>query len=165
MAVRSFPRRPLVEPVSSVERGFFRGAGFYVRVGVLSVVALTMFGILVLRLWSLEVIQGSRFAHTAQAQTFRTVRFPTPRAAILDSSGRILVGTSGQLAVTIDASGLGRTSTHGRWIPTPAGRNRLRRLAHLAHVPTWKLIARVRHSLRTDPFAPAVVLADIPRGL
>src|SRR2546426_178103 len=72
VAVRSFPRRPLVEPVSTVERGFFRGAGFYVRVGVLSVVALTMFGILVLRLWSLEVIQGSRFAHVAQAQTFRT---------------------------------------------------------------------------------------------
>src|SRR5438876_2239296 len=150
MAVRSFPRRPLVEPVSTVERGFFRGAGFYVRVGVLSVVALTMFGILVLRLWSLEVIQGSRFAHVAQAQTFRTVRFPTPRAAILDRNGQILVGTSGQLAVTVDASGLGTITAHGRWVPTRTGRARLRRVAHLAHVPTWKLIARVRRSPRRD---------------
>ena len=165
MAVRSFPRRPLVEPVSTVERGFFGGAGFYVRVGVFGVFALTMFGILVLRLWSLQVIQGSRFAHAAQAQTFRTVRFPTPRAAILDSTGKILVGTSGQLAVTIDASGLGRTSAHGKWSPTAVGSRRLRRLARLAHVPTWKLIVRVRKSLRRDPFAPAVVLSDIPRSL
>ena len=165
MAVRSFPRRPLVEPVSSVERGFFRGAGFYVRVGVLSVIALTMFGILVLRLWSLQVIQGSRFAHVAQAQTFRTVRFPSPRAAILDSSGRILAGTSGQLAVTIDAAGLGKTSARGRWVPTSVGHRRLRALAHLAHVPVWKLVTRVRRSLRRDPFAPAVVLPDISRKL
>jgi penicillin-binding protein 2 len=165
VAVRSFPRRPLVEPVSTVERGFFRGAGFYLRVGVLSAVALTMFSILVLRLWSLQVIQGSRFAHVARAQSYRTVPFPTPRAAILDSAGRLLVGTTGQLGVTVDPSGLGRTSSRGRWVPTPAGRRRLRALARLAHIPTWKLIAHVRRSLVRDPFAPAVVLEDISRNL
>jgi penicillin-binding protein 2 len=165
LAVRSFPRRPLVEPVSTAERGFFRGAGFYVRVGILTAVALTMFGLLGLRLWSLQVIQGPRFAHVAQAQSFRTVRFPTPRAAILDDAGRLLAGTSGQLAVTIDTVGLGTLDGHARWHPNSVGRSQLRRLARLAHVPAWTLLARVKRSLRRDPFAPAIVLPDVTRNL
>jgi penicillin-binding protein 2 len=165
VAVRSFPRRPLVEPVSTAERGFFRGAGFYVRVGILTVVALTMFGLLGLRLWSLQVIQGPRFAHVAQAQSFRIVRFPTPRAPILDDAGHLLAGTSGQLAVTIDTVGLGKLDRQGRWHPNAIGRAQLQRLARLAHVPMWKLLARVKRSLRRDPFAPAIVLPDVTRDV
>jgi penicillin-binding protein 2 len=165
VAVPSFPRRPLVEPVSTAERGFFRGAGFFVRVGILSVVALTMFGLLGLRLWSLQVIQGPRFAHVAQAQSFRVIRFPTARAAILDDAGRVLAGTSGQLAVTIDTVGLGKTDKRGHWHPNAIGRAQLRRIAWLAHVPLWTLVARVKRSLRRNPFAPADVLPDVSRSL
>ncbi len=124
-----------------------------------------MFSILGLRLWSLQVIQGPRFAHVAQAQSFRIVRFPTPRAAILDDTGRLLAGTSGQLAVTIDAVGLGKLDARGRWHPNGVGRAQLRRLARLAHAPTWILLARVKRSLRRDPFAPAIVLPDVSRAL
>ena len=150
--------RPMVEPISVVERGFFGSAGFYVRVGMLAVLALSLFGILGLRLWSLQVIQGRHYAHVARAQSFRTILLPARRASIFDRSGRLLVGTHGRVGVTADASTLGRIDSHGRWRPTPAGRAQLRRLAVLARVPTWKLVARVRGSIRRSPYAPAMVL-------
>src|SRR5438552_12704475 len=124
-----------------------------------------MFGLLGLRLWSLQVIQGRSFAHVARAQSFRTVRFPTARAAILDDAGQLLAGTSGQLAVTFDTVGLGHLDRRGRWHPNSIGRTQLRRLARLARVPTWKLLVRVKRSLRLDPFAPAVVLPDARQNL
>jgi penicillin-binding protein 2 len=157
--------RPIVEPVSTVQRGFFASPRFYVRVGALGIVTMTLFAVLLLRLWSLQLVQGTRFAHVAQAQTFRTVHFPTARGAIVDRSGRLLVGTSGHLVVTADAATLGATDSHGRWFPSAAGRHRLARLARLAHVPTRRLISAVRRSLRRSPFAPAVVVAHPSRAL
>ena len=157
--------RPMVEPISVVERGFFGSAGFYVRVGVLVVVALSLFGILGLRLWSLQMIQGRHYAHVAQAQSFRTILLPAPRASIFDRSGRLLVGTQGRLGVTADVATLGRVDSGGRWRPTPAGRVQLRRLARLARVPTWKLITRLRRSIRRSPYAPAMVLRSTNRAL
>ena len=61
---RSLPRvRPVAEPISSANAGFFGGGGFYVRVGILAAGAFSIFGLLALRLWSLQVLQGPRYAH------------------------------------------------------------------------------------------------------
>jgi penicillin-binding protein 2 len=157
--------RALVEPISAVQQDFFRRPAFYVRVGALGVLAMTVFGILLLRLWSLEVIQGRRFAAAAQAQSFRTVYVPAGRGAIVDRSGRLLVGAGGRLTVTAEAPLLGTVDARGRWTPSPAGRARLHRLARVAHLPTWKLIANIRRSVRRSPFAPAVVIARPSRAL
>jgi penicillin-binding protein 2 len=165
LAIRSFPRRPLVEPISIVEHGFFGRSGFFMRVGALGALAVTLFAILFLRLWSLEVVQGPRFARATRVQTFRIVHLPTPRGAILDRSGRLLAGDAGQLAVTADAAALGTTDAHSRWRPTPTGQRQLRRLARLARVPTWKLIVRMRVGLRRAPFAPVVIIPRVPRDL
>src|SRR5436190_15300442 len=124
-------RRPIVQPISSAEQDFVRRPAFYVRVGVLGLVVATLFGILLLRLWSLQVIQGARFAHAARAQSFRTVYLPTSRGSIVDRSRRMLVGTTGQLAITADAASLGETGAKGRWRPTRASRAELRHLARL----------------------------------
>ena len=83
---RSLPRvRPVAEPISSANAGFFGGGGFYLRVGILAAGALTIFGLLALRLWSLQVLQGPRYAHEATRQTFRYVDLPAPRGPILDA--------------------------------------------------------------------------------
>ena len=57
--------RPVAEPISSANAGFFGGGGFYLRVGILAAGAITIFGLLALRLWSLQVLQGPRYAHQA----------------------------------------------------------------------------------------------------
>jgi penicillin-binding protein 2 len=158
-------RRPSFEPVSVVEGEFFRQPGFDVRVSVLGLVVVTVFAVLVLRLWSLEVIQGPRFAHAVQAQAFRTVYLPLARGPVLDRSRRLLVGTTGRVVITADAATLGTVDEHGRWRPTSLGLSRLKKLGRLAHVPTWKLIAAVRRSVRRTPFTPAIVIPRPPEVL
>ena len=158
-------RRPVVEPVSVVEDEFVRQRAFYVRVGALGLLVTALFAVLLLRLWSLQMIQGPRFAHAAQAQSFRTPYFPLPRGPIVDRSGRLLVGTTGRVVVTADAATLGAVDADGRWQPSMSGWLRLKRLARLAHVPTWKLIRAVRRSLVRAPYSPAVVLPRPPREL
>jgi len=165
LATPSLPRRRLVEPISTVEHGFFGSAGFYVRIGAIGAAALMVFAVLFLRLWSLQVIQGSRFARATQAQAFRVVHLPRPRGTILDRSGRVFAGDEGELAVTAHPAALGTTGAHGRWRPTVAGRTELRRLARLARLPTSELTARIRMAVRRAPFAPAVVISKAPRDL
>ena len=118
--------RPSAEPVSVAERDYFRRPAFHVRVGAVGLVAMTLFAVLFLRLWSLEVIQGRQLAHAAQAQAFRTVYGPTARGPILDRSGRLLAGTTGAVVVSADPATLGSIDSRGRWIPSPVGRARVR---------------------------------------
>src|SRR6266516_3442890 len=150
--------RPSAEPVSVAERDYFRRPAFHVRVGAVGLVATTLFAILFLRLWSLEMIQGRQFAHAARAQAFPTVHFPTARGPILDRSDRLLAGTSGAVVVSADPATLGTLDPHGRWTPSPTGRARVRHLAWVARVPNRRLLADIRRSVRRSPFAPAVVI-------
>src|SRR5215468_4190859 len=151
--------RPLAEPVSVAEGDFFRRASFYARVGALGLVAMSVFAVLLFRLWSLEVIQGRQYAHAAEAQSFRIVHFPSARGPIFDRAGRLLAGTTGRVAVTADALTLGTLESKNRWTPSSIGSARLRKLARIAHVPLWSLIAQIRRSVRRAPFAPAVVIS------
>jgi penicillin-binding protein 2 len=163
---RSLPgRRAIPEPISSAYAGFFGGAGFYLRVGMLAAVALFAFGILGLRLWSLQVLQGPRYTHLAQRQTFRYVDLPAPRAPIVDAKGRTLAGTSGRLVLTADAESLGSDTEHGGWVPTRHGLRLLARVASLAQTDVATLVERIRHSRVRSPYAPAVVLPHLKRGL
>ena len=150
--------RPRAEPVSVAELDYFRRPAFHVRVGAVGLVAVTVFAVLFLRLWSLELIQGRQLAHAAQAQTFRTVHFPTARGPIFDRVGRLLAGTMGTVAVSADPATLGTVDPHGRWTPSPTGRARVRHLARVAHVPARRLLGNIRRSVRRSPFAPAVVI-------
>lgn len=152
-------------PISSLEAEYFRRPAFYVRVGALGLVAGALFTVLFLRLWSLQVIQGAHLSRAAQSQSFRTIHLPTARGPIIDRNGRPLAGTTGQLVVTADAAALGTIDADGRWKPTLAGRERLGRLARLAHVPRWQLLDAVRKGVRRDPFAPAIVIPRASRGL
>jgi penicillin-binding protein 2 len=127
--------------------------------------ALCLFGLLALRLWSLQVVRGPHFAQAAQRQTFRLIDLPAPRGQIVDSKGRVLAGTSGGLAVSVDSAVLGLIDQHGRWWPTHQGRQLLRRLGYLSRVPASLFIQRIRHSEFKSPYSSAVVLPRITRDL
>src|SRR5207249_1349927 len=81
--------------------------GFFLRVGIIGLATLCLFGLLALRLWSLQVVRGPHFALAAQRQTYRLIDLPAPRGQIVDSQGRVLAGTNGGLAVSVDSSVLG----------------------------------------------------------
>jgi penicillin-binding protein 2 len=154
-----------VRPVSVAAADFHGSAGFFVRVGIVGLATLALFGLLALRLWSLQVVRGPHFALAAQRQTFRLIDLPAPRGQIVDANGRLLAGTSGGLAVSVDSAVLGQMDRHGRWWPTHQGRALLRRLSELSGAPAALFIQRIRHSEFKSPYSSAVVLPRIKRDL
>jgi penicillin-binding protein 2 len=162
---RAEPRRLGVRPVSVVAGNFHGSAGFYVRVAIIGLAALGLFGLLALRLWSLEVLQGPRFVLAAQQQTYRLVDVPAPRGEVVDAAGRLLAGTNGGLAVSVDSAVLGLIDAHGRWWPTHQGRALLRELGSLSGVSPRVFISQIRHSEFKSPYSSAIVLPRISKEL
>jgi len=154
-----------VRPVSVAAADFHGSAGFFVRVGIIGLATLALFGLLALRLWSLQVVRGPHFALAAQRQTFRLIDLPAPRGQIVDARGRVVAGTNGGLAVSVDSAVLGLIDRHGRWWPTRQGRSLLRRLSALSGAPASLFIQRIRHSEFKSPYSSAIVLPRIKRDL
>ncbi len=61
------------------------------RVAIMGAVALVAFGILFLRLWSLQVLAATKYRGEAQSNQIRTISLEAPRGPILDSHGAPLV--------------------------------------------------------------------------
>jgi penicillin-binding protein 2 len=158
-------RWPAPEPLSVVDAGFHRTAGFRFRIALLGTLAAAVFGVLGLRLWSLQLIQSARFQHRAVEQTLRVVRLPMPRGAIVDRSGRLLVDEQARLAAALDLEALGGLDAAGRWVPSRRGRAVITRLARAARVSPGLLIRRARTGRAREPWAPAIVLPRISRAL
>ena len=159
------PRRLGLRPVSIAAADFHGSAGFFLRIGVVGLAALALFGLLALRLWSLQVVRGPVYAAAAQQQTYRLVDVPAPRGQIVDANGHLLAGTNGGLAVSVDSAVLGLIDRHGRWWPTHQGRLLLRRLSELSGIPAATFIRRVRHSEFRSPYSSAVVLPRVTHRL
>jgi penicillin-binding protein 2 len=71
------------------------------RVAIVGAVALVAFGILFLRLWSLQVLAATKYRSQAQNNQIRTIAFPAPRGPILDSKGATLVTNTVSKAVEV----------------------------------------------------------------
>ena len=87
------------------------------RVGVLGGVALVVFAVLFLRLWSLQVLSGDEYLNAAQNNQLRLVRVEAPRGPILDRQGRAIVSNVAGTAVRLwigDIPQQGRQELIGR---------------------------------------------------
>jgi penicillin-binding protein 2 len=164
-APRFSSSRPLVEPVSTVEEGYFASFAFYRRVGVVAAVAILAFTLLALRAWSLELLHSTDYLKQSQAQQVRVVNLPAPRGAIVDDKLRPLATAGAQLAVVADASALGGGPFDSTWKPVARGRKTLDALSALTRVPTATFISRIRSSLVQSPFGPAVIVPHASRAL
>ena len=152
-----------MEPVSTVEEGYFSSFAFYRRVGVVGAVAILAFALVGLRVWSLQLLHSADYLRQSQAEQTRVVDLPAARGPIVDDELRPLAGTGAQLAVVVDPTALGSRPFDARWAPAPRGRRVLEKLAQLAHTPAATLVARIRASLVRSPFGPAVVVPHASR--
>jgi penicillin-binding protein 2 len=159
------PRLRLAEPLARVEPGSLRGPGFFPRVAILSTLALAAFGVLLLRLWSLQVVHGRAYAHAAARQTIRVVLESGPRGPIVDVRGRPLAAVEGEDVIEADPRKLGPARAGGAWRPNTRGQALVRRLAHLSDQPAAVLVDRIRSGLARSPFANPVVLPHPERAL
>jgi penicillin-binding protein 2 len=62
------------------------------RLRVVGVAVVILFGILILRLWTLQVIDGKTYAAAVTANQVRIVSVAAPRGEIVDRNGTVLVG-------------------------------------------------------------------------
>lgn len=72
------------------------------RLSILGVVVLCLFGALFARLWYLQVMAAPAFQVQAQANSARVVAEEAPRGRILDATGKVLVDNRTSLVVTLD---------------------------------------------------------------
>ena len=66
------------------------------RAATLGVIAAVLLGVLVFRLWALQVLHSDQYVAAAAQNSVRTISVPAPRGEILDRTGRVLVGHLGQ---------------------------------------------------------------------
>ena len=70
-----------------------------IRVGVLLLVALSLFAVLAFRLWFLQILSGDQYVATAANNRVREVAVEAPRGVIYDRNGQILVDNRAGLSV------------------------------------------------------------------
>jgi penicillin-binding protein 2 len=120
------------------------------RVGILSVAVLVVFGALFLRLWSLQVLSGSKYADQAKSNSYRTVRVQAPRGPILDRNGRPLVTNVPATSVQLWPADLPKADADRVAL--------LRRLSHVTRVPLRDIVRGIRR--RGGDLVTPVIVRD-----
>jgi len=118
------------------------------RVAILGVVALAVFGVLFLRLWALQVLSGSQYLKTAENNQLRTVRIQAPRGLIVDRNGLPIVTNVPGTAVQIWPANLPK-----KWKAELA---ELRALSKILDVPVPQMVAQIKKRAG-DPVTPVTV--------
>ncbi len=120
------------------------------RVGVFGALALVVFGVLFLRLWSLQVLSGDEYLNAAQNNQLRLVRIEAPRGPILDRHGRVVVSNVAGTAVRLWVGDM------PKW-----GRHQLvERLAAVLDVSP-RALSREVDERREDPLTPVIVKTSV----
>jgi penicillin-binding protein 2 len=124
------------------------------RLGIIGVVALSLFAALFARLWFLQVLTAGEYELAAEANQRRVVPLPAPRGRILDRDGEILVANRASNVVTVDRSAL-------RQLDPAEQVDVINRLAAVVDKPPFMLRERLEDQ-RLGPFAPVPVAEDLP---
>lgn len=134
------------------ERGSNAASKQSVRLAVFGGVALLLFAALFVRLWFLQVLNGSEYLAQANNNRTREYRVGAPRGAILDRDGELLVDNRTSLALQVDPTKL----------PSDRGERRaeLARLAELTH----NSLKQVRALIADEPPGmPVTLRRDVGR--
>src|SRR5712692_5225602 len=84
-----------------------------VRLRMIQALALIVLGVLAVRLYLLQIVDGSRYAEIAENQRIRLLPIPAPRGVIFDRNGRPLVDSQPIYSVILsreDTKGIDRNS-------------------------------------------------------
>lgn len=157
----------ITEPVSP--RGGGRGFGHPMnprtarRIALFGSIGLVLFGVLILRLWFLQVVGASDSQAQASANTVRTINIPAPRGDIVDRRGRKLATT--QEAVDLVAVpqdvGVGVDYSTGDVVISPQGQRTLARIAKALGEKPARLQNLMINGQKKTPYKSVVLKADI----
>ena len=116
------------------------------RIGILGFLVLAAFGVLFVRLWSLQVLSGNEFLVAAQNNQLRLESKEALRGPIKDRSGRVLVENASATAIKITPA----------YLPKRGQYAELRRLARILQVPLSDVTDQIeKHG--DDRLTPVIV--------
>jgi len=127
-----------------------------IRVGVILLVALALFGVLAFRLWFLQILSGDEYVTYAKNNRVREVIVEAPRGVIYDRNGEILVENRAGLSVGLLPMDMIDPEED------PAGfREEMSRLADLLDMPYAELLTAYDKA-KKDPYLTRTIEGDVP---
>ena len=117
------------------------------RYATLALVVLVVLGVLLAKLWTMQVLSGSAFAKQAEENQVREITTEAPRGRILDRNGKPLVTNRATLAVYVDPA-------------EKTNEQLLHRLSTVLAMPLADVQERVS-SVREAALAPRLVAIDV----
>ena len=126
------------------------------RVAVMVGIALVLFGIILFRLWFLQVLNGQQFVAEANNNRLRSVKIVAPRGTIVDRNGKVIVENRPGLAVGI------------RPMDVPAGQMPAleSNLAKVLKMPAGKVQRHLNEQARIGlPYDLVIIKEDVGRNV
>ena len=146
MASTSSRAGRFLPPDPRVEEPYLFTPRMAVRVAVLAGIALVVFAVLFLRLWSLQILSGSKYANAALNNQLRTVRKEAQRGPILDREGRTLVTNVAGTAVDLWPAFLPKAGRYAE----------MKRLANVLHMRPRRVLTKLARS-KGDLLTPVTI--------
>lgn len=119
------------------------------RIDAATAIMLLIVGILVLRLWYLQIQQGSEYQQRSESNRIRVQQLAAPRGDLLDRHGEILVTNRPRFNVI--------------WIrdDTPYASEVVRQLASILDLDTTQILDRIRAGANQPRYIPTRIKEDI----
>ena len=118
------------------------------RFAIFAAIILVVLGVLVVKLWTMQVLNGKAYAQQAEDNRIREITSAPTRGRILDRNGVELVTNRPTLAVYVDPR-------------TQSDADLLRRLSTVLGMPASEIKERAA-SQREEAIAPRLVTIDVP---
>jgi penicillin-binding protein 2 len=159
-----------------------------VRAAAFGVVAAVLFGILLFRLWALQVLHSDDYVAQAVENDMRSIPVQAPRGRILDRDGVVLVGNAPGVEVQVNPARLPSRSTCNLWppderveceararahadeewppcsqVPERAGCTVLKRLAAVLGRPARRVWRDYERGIATTPGQPVAIDAAVTK--
>jgi penicillin-binding protein 2 len=122
------------------------------RLGVLGIVAISLFATLFARLWYLQMMSPERLDQQVQTSRTRTVQLAPMRGRVFDRNGMVMADNRRVLSVTIDRAEI-RSAAKRKILFT--------RLSGPLQTPVEDLEARYT-DVQYDPYLPLPLADDVP---
>ncbi len=120
----------------------------------LRAMVILLFGILVVQLINLQVIQGAEYKRKAETNALREVPVPAARGLIYDRNGRLLVQNSARFSVAIVPGDLPERGEAGVY----------RQISRVLGMTVEEIQAKVQEGINLrGPYSPAIVKENVDR--
>lgn len=127
------------------------------RVAILGGIALIAFGVILFRLWYLQVLSGDRYLAEAQGNRVREVTVQAPRGEILDRKGEVLVANRTALALQLRKDELPSSGAERAKV--------LKRVAEITGMDLKKIRKEISEQTKLLPANPVTLQRDVPESV